>query len=179
MQDREKTGQEIKKTGFQCRMCGECCSNVSEDSNLVLLSAPEIREIIEATQLSWNDIAEPYPETFSENDSTFTFAWCLRRNEKNCIFLGPGNRCKIYKHRPLICRTYPFMITEDGLTAFECPGLGEEITKEEALMLSDELICRKEKEDMEFNKISNIYENTKMPRNSFCVIDSEGVKKIG
>ena len=129
--------------------------------------------------MEWNDIAEPYPEFFTENGCKYTFAWCLKRNDNRCIFLGEQNRCKIYKNRPWICRTYPFMLNEDDLIVSECKNCGCEISEEDALLNADELIERKKSEDMEFDKIHRIYKDAVLSGKKYCVIDSEGVKQIG
>ncbi|MBN2734941.1 MAG: YkgJ family cysteine cluster protein [Methanomicrobiaceae archaeon] len=179
MLNKEYIAGKIKKTGFQCKMCGECCTNQSEDSNLVLVSAQEIRAVIEATGMEWDDIAEPYPETFTEKGCICTFAWCLRRKDRQCIFLDEKNKCRIYQNRPWICRTYPFMLTEDDLIVSECRHKGYEISDEEAILQADELIERKEKEDMDYKKIERIFAEADLKKKKFCVIDSEGVKEIG
>ena len=57
----------LKETGFSCGMCGECCRMNTTDSNLIIMSAPEVREIMAATGLSWDEVAEPYPDLLEED----------------------------------------------------------------------------------------------------------------
>ena len=152
---------------------------MSKDSNLVLVEPREVRVIMEATGLPWEEIAEPYPEFMeAENGCQYTFAWCMRREGDHCRF-ADGNRCTIYPHRPLICRTYPFMLGEEGeLIVSECPGIGTEIPPEEARAIAQDLIMRKTEEDMEFEEISGIYAEAHLPPGGVVVIDSEGVKSV-
>ena len=37
-------------------------------------------------------------------------AMALRWGRDRCIFLGPGDECQVYTHRPLACREHPFSI---------------------------------------------------------------------
>lgn len=176
----EELKAEIKETGFSCRMCGQCCSLISDNSNLVLVSAPEIRRIMDGTGLSWDEIAEPYPETLiGDNGEEYTFAWCLKRTEEKCRFLNEDSRCSIYEYRPQICRTYPFMLDESGFLIFECPGTGVAISEDEAGRIAEELIERALFEREEFNKIRKIFSSAKLKSDKMNIIDSEGVKTVG
>lgn len=170
----------IKATGFSCRMCGQCCTCVSDNSNLVMVNAPEIRRIMEGTGLSWDEIAEPYPETLTgTNGEKYTFAWCLKRTKDQCRFLDEDLRCRIYKFRPLICRTYPFMLDNSELLVFECPGTGSAIDDDEAGRIAGDLIERARFEQEEFEKISDIFSSAGLSGDKMNIIDSEGVKTVG
>ncbi|EHQ34887.1 YkgJ family cysteine cluster protein [Methanoplanus limicola] len=179
----EEIKLKILKTGFKCKLCGDCCRRVSEDSNLVLVSAPEIRKIMENTGQSWSEIAEPYPDFLKQEDGTeYTFNWALKREGSRCIFLNESGRCRIYDIRPDICRTYPFMIQDGELLAFECPGIGEENnSKKDTRILAEDLICREENEDEDFRKIEEnylLFNGDCNKKNKKYVIDSEGAKII-
>lgn len=185
----------LKETGFSCGMCGECCRMNTADSNLIIMSAPEVREIMAATGLSWDEVAEPYPDLLEEDGVSYTFDWCIRRHpegKRSCVFQGADNRCTIYEHRPWICRTYPLMLadavaecgcTETNLIKSECLCYGNKITDEEAGIQADNLISRKINEDTEFMKIKSVYTKISLQKIresgiKRCVIDSEGVKEI-
>ena len=170
----------IKNTGFSCTMCGQCCKRAFENSNLVMVSAPEIRRIMKITGFSWEDIAEPYPDILKTPDGArFTFAWSIRRKDDRCIFLDSDSRCMIYSVRPLICRTYPFMLDDEELMTFECPGLGSFISDYDALAIAGELLERAEFEDADIDKTRKIFENADISGDKLHVIDSEGVKIVG
>ncbi|WP_421908981.1 YkgJ family cysteine cluster protein [Methanolacinia petrolearia] len=176
----EELKAKIKETGFSCRMCGQCCSLISDNSNLVLVSAPEIRRIMDGTGLTWGEIAEPYPETLiGDKGEEYTFAWCLNRTEKKCRFLNEDSRCSIYGYRPQICRTYPFMLDESGLLTFECPGTGDKVSEEAAGRIAEELIERARFEREELEKIEKIFSSAELKSDKMNIIDSEGVKTIG
>ncbi len=164
------------------------------DSNLIIMSAPEVREIMAATGLSWDEVAEPYPDLLEEDGVSYTFDWCIRRHpegSRSCVFQGADNRCTIYEHRPWICRTYPLMLADDieggrtvtNLIKSECLCYGNKITDEEAEIQADDLISRKMNEDTEFMKIKSVYTKISLQKIresgiKRCVIDSEGVKEI-
>lgn len=180
MIDSKELKEKIKKTGFSCIMCGRCCSRLSDNSNLVLVSAPEVRRIIEGTGLSWDEIAEPYPEIIEgPGGEIFTFAWCLKRDKDKCRFLNDDSKCTIYEFRPLICRTYPFMLDDSGLLVFECPGLGADTGYEDAKKIAEELIEREFFEREEFEKIRKIFDSARLSGDKMNIIDSEGVKTLG
>ncbi|WAI00576.1 YkgJ family cysteine cluster protein [Methanogenium organophilum] len=171
--------EEIRKTGFQCLMCGGCCARGEDDGMLVLVSAPEIRAIMDHTGLAWDEIAEPYPEWIpAEGGGEFTLAWCLRRTEKACIFLDEQKRCTIYPARPLICRTYPFALEEGSLSVYACPGTGHTPSCSEAETLAEECIRRDSAETKDAERTREIFMTMELGPNEHAVVDSEGVKRI-
>ena len=91
---------------FSCTGCGKCCK-VDGD---VWLAPEEVLQItqhlgLNITEFRGNFIkAEVLPTDGNEEESWM----CLKRDEGACIFLGEGNMCKIYEHRPIQCQTYPF-----------------------------------------------------------------------
>jgi len=169
-------GEEIQKTGFVCRCCGRCCAGGPEDGNEVMVTPDEIRTIMGATRLSWNEIAEPYPEFIRDpSGACYSLAWCLRRTPGGCIFLGEERRCSIYAYRPYICRTYPFMLQDGHLCISECPGVGESGTGEEAQCIAEDLLTRFAMEETEYEKTSEVFSEAHLTAGDRCVIDSEGV----
>lgn len=169
----------IFQTGVSCRRCTACCSAVEENSNLVLVSAPEVRVILEATGMARDDICEPYPEMIDDPAGCrYTLAWALRRTEEHCIFLQDNGRCAIYENRPWICRTYPFLLDGEELVSFTCPGIGDPCTREEASALADVLIQRRNFEEEDAMQVQEHLERATLPPGGIVVIDSEGVTII-
>ncbi|WP_067075143.1 YkgJ family cysteine cluster protein [Methanoculleus horonobensis] len=169
---------QLGSIGFRCRECGACCRRVAEDSNLVLVSPAEVRAIMAATDMGWNEVAEPYPDFIgADNGAEYTLAWCLRRTADACIFLRDG-RCSIYAHRPWICRTYPFMLVDDDLAASECPGLGAPLSPGDARDAAADLCRRQAAEAMEEAGIRTVFREATVPPGKRAVIDSEGVKVL-
>jgi Fe-S-cluster containining protein len=177
----DRTGlltEKVRASGFSCVGCSGCCRQSSEDSNLVLVSPAEIRRIMEATGLSWDHIARPYPD-YIEHPSgcRYTLAWCLRREGDRCAFLA-GTRCTIYDHRPWICRTYPFMLDGGELLAFECGGIGTGMDDEEARRYAEMLIERKIAEDRELEQTKRQFSLARFPPSGCVVVDGEGLKVV-
>jgi Fe-S-cluster containining protein len=165
----------MRGIGFRCKCCSECCRGMADGSNLVLVGPDEIRRIMDATGLKWEEIAEPYPE-FIETaaGNRITLAWCLRRNGDSCTFLD-GDRCTVYPVRPWICRTYPFMLTCEGLQTGECQGLGAKISRKEAIQIARTLFERKDAEDREAHLVQEQFLQARLAPGVEAVIDSEGV----
>nr|WP_303715735.1 YkgJ family cysteine cluster protein [Methanoculleus marisnigri] len=164
--------------GFHCRECGACCRRVAEDSNLVLVSPAEVRAIMAATGMAWDEVAGPYPDFIDAgNGGEYTFAWCIRRTADACIFLRDG-RCSVYAHRPWICRTYPFMLVDDDLLVSECPGLGTPLSPGDAHDAAADLCRRQAAEGAEEAGLRAVYRTATVPPGKRAVIDSEGVKVL-
>lgn len=164
--------------GFHCRECGACCRRVAEDSNLVLVNPAEVRAIMAATGMAWDEVAEPYPDFIDTgNGGEYTLAWCIRRTADACIFLQDG-RCSVYAHRPWICRTYPFMLVDNDLLVSECPGLGTPLSPGDAHDVATDLCRRQAAEAAEEAGIRATYRRTTLPPGKRAVIDSEGVKVL-
>ena len=178
-QNRERYAAAIAETGFTCTRCGACCQGAGVDSSLVIVAPPEIRAIIRATGLDWNQIVEPFPESLTTSvGATYTFEWALRRRAERCIF-AESDWCTIHPHRPWICRTYPFMLDGNRLVRSECSGYGcsRSVTGED-LDLTDDLIARRDAEELEEIKVKEIYKNAAIPVGCSVVIDGEGMKVL-
>ncbi len=174
----DELAERITSIGFRCTGCSECCRRVADDSNLVIVSPPEIRAIMAATGMTWDETAEPYPEFIDGGDGArYTFAWCIRRRGNTCIFLVDG-RCTIYAHRPWICRTYPFMLDGDALLVSECRGLGAPIPEEEARDMARALAERSRAEAVEEAGIRRRFAEAAVPKGRRAVFDSEGMKVL-
>jgi len=144
----------------------------------VIVSPPEIREILAATGMEWDDAVEPYPEVVDCGDGRrYTFDWCIRRRKGACIFLD-GGRCTIYEHRPWICRTYPFMLDEGRLTVSACRGVGAPLSDEEAFSAARALIARFEAEWIEERAIAAAFRAADVPAGRLIVFDSDGMKVL-
>lgn len=168
----------VGSVGFGCLGCGACCRRVTEDSNLVIVSPAEVRAIMAATGMAWDEVAEPYPDFIeSGNGGEYTLAWCIRRTPDACIFLRDG-RCSIYAHRPWICRTYPFMLEGDELLVSECPGLGTPLSVVAAHDAAVDLCRRQAAEAAEEVGVRAVYRGARVPPGERAVIDSEGVKVL-
>lgn len=168
----------VQSIGFECIRCGTCCSPVEMDSNLVMVTPAEIRQIMNFSGLPWQEIAEPYPEKIDDgNNRSFTIGWCIRRKNGECRFLDT-TACSIYETRPWICMTYPFVLSDDIVQTFPCPGLGRKISWRDAVVIAKHLINRKTAECADEEKIRSVLEKDVIPSDFFVVIDCEGMKKV-
>lgn len=173
-----KLAIEIKKTGFACTRCSDCCRDQPGAPFRVLVGAEEVRRIMAVSGRDWESCADPYPE-FSTSGAgcLVTFAWVLPKSEGRCCFFEEG-ACSIYEGRPGICRTYPFMLADEGLVVFECRGIGSEISWEDAYHLAETLLSRKTREEREEEEIRRHLSREAFPHEGCVVVDSEGVKPV-
>jgi uncharacterized protein len=168
----------IKETGFSCTRCGGCCRQDSPDSNQVMVTAKDLHAIGEVSGLSREDFCDPFPGAVCIGENlTCTFNWELRRTGNGCTFLS-GTRCKVYPARPWICRTYPFRLTEGRLEIFPCPGIGLEVSPDEAEKIAGVLIERYVAESEEEIAIRKTLASHTIPDSGHFVADSEGITPV-
>ncbi len=185
----------IQEIGFECTRCGNCCSGTETDPHTATIFPREVRDIQQRTDDDWEDVARPMP--FGLTDGTGeTFEWALQTDDcGNCRFLestDEGTACSIYEDRPLICQTYPFSIDLAGtdeydeavidqsgaVQAHECPGLGRDIDREDALALGEILKERAIREITEAIAVRDAYDPGLETDESVVVHDSEGAKRV-
>lgn len=170
----------IMAIGFTCRRCGACCRTGEGDSGLVFLSHGEVAALVASGAGSWDEVAAPYPDFIPRGDGTgsaVTFGWCLRHEGGQCRFLGDA-ACTRYAHRPWICRTYPFALVEGELAVSDCPGLGDPISREEALLLAEALLERARFEAEDEERVRETYAGARIPAGKRCVVDSAGLRVL-
>ncbi|HWQ66521.1 MAG TPA: YkgJ family cysteine cluster protein [Methanospirillum sp.] len=184
--------EEILTSGYVCRRCGACCREVSPGSNIVMVSPGEVRAIMKATGLLFDEVAEPYPDTIRENDREYTLGWAIRRTGEQCRFLTASG-CQVYENRPWICRTYPFMLDRGKLRSFPCEGIRSDAEgllttpservdtcslNEEAEALALVLRQRQAAEEAEEQRIAAVFNTQSIPQGRLIVIDGEGIRVI-
>ncbi len=165
---------QIRRTGFFCTRCGSCCRETEPGSNLVMVGREEISTIMKSTGLSFEEIVVPYPDRIVEGGRTYTFGWVLRRNGDRCQFLKESG-CAIYESRPWICRTYPFMLDEDGLSIHPCEGGGRKRDSADAVGIAFDLCRRYTYEQEQDEKIRSVLQSEVIPADRPVVIDTEGI----
>jgi uncharacterized protein len=146
-----------------------------------MVSPAEVREIMSATSLTFDEVAEPYPDTIQEGERRYTLGWAIRRIGDRCRFLIEG-RCTVYQSRPWICRTYPFMLHNGSLMVSPCSGISTEITKkwepEAVTQLLGDLKGRQIAEKAEDERIAEVLTRVKIPAGKVVVVDGEGMRII-
>ncbi|HEY9246106.1 MAG TPA: YkgJ family cysteine cluster protein [Candidatus Methanoperedens sp.] len=97
----------IRDIGFECDLCGKCCTKEFNDH--VFLLDDDAERII---RISGKDKLEPAPfYDFCDNFGRFyVLGYALKsRPNGDCTFYTSG-RCEQYDMRPSICRIYPYML---------------------------------------------------------------------
>lgn len=172
--------REIRRIGFRCRRCGDCCRG---EENSVALFPFEIRAIAADTGEDWLDAAEPPLEGEWDCEGNFhTLEWRLVKAGRDCKYYS-DNGCRIYGVRPLLCQTYPFYLGDGRLRWSECRGLGGEIGPDVAQKLA-ELLKRRQiveiRESIDLVRRYQDFERGEPSARGRCIVhDSEGVREIG
>jgi len=149
--------EEIKEFRFEClKDCGNCCQDTNTLVNVTYLDILRIKKGLNLTLEETIEILGfyVYQEPPTEEDRKkmvispiktekgLAFVGLIKKDSKSCYFYDIDNkRCKIYKIRPMFCRTFPFSFkiyldekdktkakikifyTEKGKQY--CPGIGE------------------------------------------------------
>lgn len=170
----EKLAAEIRRIGFDCICCGECC--VGEDNSVVVFPF-EIRHILKATGRPWLDVAlPPFEGEWDARGNFHTLEWRIKKEGGSCKFYAEG--CRIYEARPLLCMTYPFYLDEGILRFSQCRGLGGKIGVNESEEIAARLIKRYVTEITEAIALLERYEDFERGLPSMdgaCIVhDSEG-----
>lgn len=137
---------DIMQSGFSCVRCGWCCcrnfdikiiENISRPSNAISIFPDDIRRIMKMKGCKWEDVAEPDRYScLSDGEDIIVIGWILKRGDSgNCSFYRNGE-CTIYTCRPMICRSYPFFIGDNGIEIMHCNGLGKKTEYKKALELT-------------------------------------------
>ncbi len=85
---------------FQCTQCGGCCKGGTD--HYVHLLAKEAERIRKYLGLTENWFRRRYLRCL--NDELIL----VSEPGGNCVFLQTDGHCRVYRARPLQCKTYPF-----------------------------------------------------------------------
>lgn len=114
---------------FECTGCGDCCTG---PPGYVHFNDEEAQAMADVVGLPVDQFRKAYARKTE-------FGWSLREHKNahgfDCVFLDritePGKAlCKVYEHRPVQCRTFPWwpeiLSSEKAwkATARECEGIG-------------------------------------------------------
>ncbi|MFB6072304.1 MAG: YkgJ family cysteine cluster protein [Halobacterium sp.] len=109
----------IEAIGFECTRCGACCKSEDDDPHTATVFPDEVRELADAGDRDWREVARPMPYGLDEDGTGETFEWALQTDAcGDCTFYeeddsGTGE-CTVHDSRPLICETYPFSVALGG-----------------------------------------------------------------
>ncbi len=122
MREREVYQQGLR---FSCQRCGDCCRR---RSGYLFLTAPDLRGLAKALEMSDEDFFAEYCEVIDlvlEKRVNL-----VESDDGGCVFYRDGG-CVVYGSRPLQCRTFPFWVTNlESREAWDevaaaCSGVGE------------------------------------------------------
>ena len=124
-----KTGEvEVVRRDFRFKClenCAKCCIE-----NDIPLREEDIERI---TALGYDEgYFVDYTKMFYRGPKFLGYAMKKRPFDDACVFLDPETKkCRIYEHRPLACKLYPFVLIKHGnkLEVYvkkdsDCPGIG-------------------------------------------------------
>ncbi len=102
----EKLIDIIKDVGFECDLCGRCCTNEFNDHVFLLDKDTALLKETDPSVI----VPAPYYEFCDQNGRFYVSGYALKtKPDGSCTFLTNG-RCEIYSSRPSICRLYPYML---------------------------------------------------------------------
>jgi Fe-S-cluster containining protein len=132
----------ISEVGFNCDLCGKCCT--SEFNDHIFLLDDDAQRIIENHGREYLRPA-PYFDLCDNHGRFYVMGYALKTKQNgDCIFYT-GSSCEHYEIRPRICKIFPYMLhrepDEDGNIDFRQIGgldehglyhneIGEETCKE-------------------------------------------------
>ena len=101
-----------------CIRCGACCGDVGDRVRMVMLMDKDLDRIEAAGE---TDFFDDWDEG--------SFSGIMKKVDGRCVFLT-GEGCRIYEHRALLCRMYPFWLEkQEDMFVFgidkDCPGNGQ------------------------------------------------------
>ncbi|AIF69237.1 hypothetical protein PAP_04105 [Palaeococcus pacificus DY20341] len=108
---------------FKClENCAKCCFELD-----IPLRDEDIIKIEDLGYNAWEFV--DYSKMFYKRDKFVGYALKKRPFDGGCPFLMDDGRCKIYAHRPLACKLYPFLLVKHGnvidvyVRDTDCPGI--------------------------------------------------------
>jgi len=136
----------IKEVGFECDLCGMCCTRQFNDHVFLLEKDVEAMKQIDASLIT----PAPYYEFCDQKGNFYVSGYSLRTKEDGSCVLLENNRCTIYDKRPTICSLYPYMLhretdEEGNLDWRQISGLDQhgcyhsEITDEDAKVIASDI----------------------------------------
>ena len=87
------------KENFPCEMCGKCCHQPH-----IAVRPEEVDRVATAAGIPLYTFMRDY--LVDSGEGTFLF-----KKTDPCAFLGPDNKCTIWKDRPEICDEFPYAVS--------------------------------------------------------------------
>ena len=110
--------------GFDPKACEQCNSRCCRGaSGNIWVTRQDIQAICESLNINVIDGMDRY---FKRVGNRFSIKEVVFGDEYLCVFLEPGQGCRIYGVRPLQCRSFPFwnhFRTRPEELLKQCPGI--------------------------------------------------------
>ena len=111
----------IKKSGYGCCEEDPVLPLTVEDLNRLVKMGFNIDDFLIAQKYNKSDIegTEKWWKSGMIKIKGKMYKLNIRKDKKGrCYFLKPGKGCTLGKHRPYVCRTYPFWISPKGKVVY-------------------------------------------------------------
>jgi Fe-S-cluster containining protein len=109
---------------FECQRCSYCCRH---EPGFVFLSENDLNAMVKELDMSEEEFVTQYCTRV--DIGFFKRLSLIEKKNHDCIFWSEEG-CRVYKARPLQCRSYPFwtQIVQDKDSwdeeSLSCPGMG-------------------------------------------------------
>lgn len=90
---------------FRCENCGECCRG----EGYALVDSADIKEIARALQISPSLARARFTEPDPGKNPGYRILKSIGLDRNCCLLDEQARRCKVYSHRPRVCRTFPMI----------------------------------------------------------------------
>jgi uncharacterized protein len=95
-----------KEVGFECNLCGKCCTRAFNDHAFLLDYDTERLSCLDEAAL----ILAPSYDFCDQKGTFYVSGYAIRADHNGTCHFLEGGRCRIYEQRPRICRIYPYML---------------------------------------------------------------------
>jgi uncharacterized protein len=111
---------------FECRNCGECCKG----EGYTLATQEDLKRIADFFGKSASTVFSQFTDRDPENREGCRILKNIGPERLCCFYDAAAHRCKIYKSRPEICRTFPMLSIdveqEEGISLYsDCLGTAD------------------------------------------------------
>ncbi|MDW7775049.1 MAG: YkgJ family cysteine cluster protein [Methanosarcinales archaeon] len=106
----EKLASIIREIGFECDLCGRCCTEEFNDHVFLLDTDTALIKQIDPSALT----PAPYFEFCDQHGKFYVSGYALKSKPGGACYFLEGGRCRIYSQRLSICRIYPYMLHREA-----------------------------------------------------------------
>jgi Fe-S-cluster containining protein len=101
---------------FRCENCGECCRG----EGYALVDEADVQEIARTLGISPSEAKARFTDPDPEKNPGCRILKSIGPDRSCCLLDTQARRCKIYSHRPRICRTFPMLNADSDSEEIIC-----------------------------------------------------------